>query len=222
MCASGWRRDAPGSTMMPDSGREYVGVLLMTKGSTNRTLDPATKWYRNEGRGPNGRRLCRWCGVEVPKGRRTFCSDECVHEWRLRSDTRYLRDKTFERDQGVCAVCGLDTVAAQRTLSELRRQAHREVPYDSSIYKSGPERRAAMEARLSELLVEAGMRPEIPPDYRNTLWDADHIVPVVEGGGECDLSNIRTLCWWCHKDVTAELRRRLAAKQDPDQLPLFG
>ena len=43
---------------------------------------------------------------------------------------------------------------------------------------------------------------------RRHFWDADHIVPVVEGGGECDLANMRTLCLKCHKLVTAELRRR--------------
>jgi len=43
---------------------------------------------------------------------------------------------------------------------------------------------------------------------RRNLWDADHIVPVVEGGGECDLSNIRTLCLKCHRKVTAALRAR--------------
>jgi len=43
---------------------------------------------------------------------------------------------------------------------------------------------------------------------RRYLWDADHIVPVVEGGGECDLANMRTLCLKCHKLSTAELRRR--------------
>ncbi len=44
---------------------------------------------------------------------------------------------------------------------------------------------------------------------RRHLWDADHIVPVVEGGGECDLSNMRTLCLKCHRAVTAALRKRL-------------
>ena len=43
---------------------------------------------------------------------------------------------------------------------------------------------------------------------RSSLWDADHIVPVVEGGGECDLSNIRTLCLKCHRTATAALRQR--------------
>ena len=47
---------------------------------------------------------------------------------------------------------------------------------------------------------------------RRHLWDADHIVPVIEGGGECDLSNMRTLCLRCHRAATADLRKRLAAK----------
>lgn len=43
---------------------------------------------------------------------------------------------------------------------------------------------------------------------RRHLWDADHVVPVIEGGGECDLSNMRTLCLKCHREATAALRRR--------------
>ena len=57
-------------------------------------------------RGPNGRALCRWCGTEVTGRRRTFCSDSCVHEWRLRSSTSYLRECVFKRDRGVCGICG--------------------------------------------------------------------------------------------------------------------
>jgi len=45
---------------------------------------------------------------------------------------------------------------------------------------------------------------------RKTLWDADHIVPVIEGGGECDLSNMRTLCLKCHREATAGLRLKLS------------
>ncbi len=44
---------------------------------------------------------------------------------------------------------------------------------------------------------------------RKSLWDADHILPVVEGGGECDLVNIRTLCLRCHRVATAALRERI-------------
>jgi 5-methylcytosine-specific restriction enzyme A len=31
----------------------------------------------------------------------------------------------------------------------------------------------------------------------------------VEGGGQCDLSNMRTLCLLCHRRTTAALRERL-------------
>jgi hypothetical protein len=47
---------------------------------------------------------------------------------------------------------------------------------------------------------------------RRNLWDADHILPVAEGGGECDLSNMRTLCLRCHKLETAALRERLKTR----------
>jgi hypothetical protein len=38
-------------------------------------------------------------------------------------------------------------------------------------------------------------------------------LPVVEGGGECDLQNLRTLCLICHRQQTLELRRRLASRE---------
>jgi len=47
---------------------------------------------------------------------------------------------------------------------------------------------------------------------RRHLWDADHIVPVAEGGGECDLSNMRTLCLRCHRKATTELRERIKTR----------
>jgi 5-methylcytosine-specific restriction endonuclease McrA len=130
--------------------------------------------------GPNGRALCRWCQLEVPSNRRTFCSDWCVHEWRLRSDPGYLREQVFLRDRGMCAVCGTDCRAQWNHIRRLR----------------------AERKRLA--LLEWGLRP----GQRKSLWDADHIVPVAEGGGECDLANLRTLCLRCHREATSELRRR--------------
>ncbi len=131
-------------------------------------------------RGPGGRVLCRWCQLEVPPRRRTFCSDYCVHEWRLRSDAGYLRDCLFARDRGVCALCGVDTAAAW-----------------SWLRKMPPGRRAVA-------LREWGLKTLA----RKSLWDADHIVPVADGGGECDLANMRTLCLKCHRKVTLEWRAR--------------
>lgn len=41
------------------------------------------------------------------------------------------------------------------------------------------------------------------------LWEADHIVPVSEGGGLCGLDGYRTLCKPCHGKETGKLRKRL-------------
>jgi 5-methylcytosine-specific restriction enzyme A len=37
-------------------------------------------------------------------------------------------------------------------------------------------------------------------------WEADHIVPVADGGGECGLENYRLLCRQCHVQVTVAWR----------------
>jgi len=153
----------------------------MDESATQRAMKGG--WVRGQElpKGENGRNLCRWCNLEVPKGRQTFCSDYCVEEWRLRTDMSYLRDRTFARDRGICAQCGVDTVSEW---SHLKRQR-------------GTGRIRA--------LTKWGLRNL----SRKSLWDADHITPVVEGGGGCDLDNIRTLCLICHRRATMELRERL-------------
>lgn len=36
------------------------------------------------------------------------------------------------------------------------------------------------------------------------VWQSDHIVAVYQGGGQCDIDNLRTLCGPCHKIVTRQ------------------
>src|SRR5579884_748569 len=134
-------------------------------------------------RGESGRVLCRWCGTEVKPPRRTFCCEQCVHHWRMRTSPAYLREQVYKRDRGVCALCAEDTMARSRSLRRLPWRARKR--------------------RCQEL--------GIPYSRLRSPWDADHILPVVEGGGQCSLENLRTLCIPCHRSVTAELRARLAA-----------
>jgi 5-methylcytosine-specific restriction enzyme A len=124
-------------------------------------------------RGKNGRLLCRWCRREVPKGRRTFCGDDCVQEWRIRSDPQYVRTLLFDRDNGICAECGLDTIAEWHRLKLLERE-------DPKSY--------AKECATRKV-----------PKNRKSFWDSDHVVAVSQGGGECGLEGFRSLCIWCHK-----------------------
>ncbi len=151
----------------------------------SRVLEDAGRQHRQAplALGPHGRPLCRWCRLEIlARRRRTFCSDFCVHQWRLRSDPGYLREEVFARDRGICALCQADTV---RIFNALRRAR-------------GPNRQAGL-----DLYGLKHIRS------RRSLWDADHILPVAEGGGQCDLDNLRTLCLPCHREVTAQLRLRL-------------
>jgi 5-methylcytosine-specific restriction enzyme A len=52
-------------------------------------------------------------------------------------------------------------------------------------------------------------------------WQADHIVPVSEGGGLCGLDGYRTLCDDCHKKETARLAARTAEARRFEKQPLL-
>ena len=146
------------------------------------------------------RKECRWCEGPIFPPRFSFCSDECVHEHRIRSDQGYARHQVFARDRGICKLCGLDT---QRLRSIWTKWRHRPIgpvqPIDADRWK------VPGGIRLFQLL---GLSY---PANRSTLWDMDHETPVIEGGGACGLDNLRTLCLWCHRVETAKLRQRMAA-----------
>ena len=141
-------------------------------------------------RGPNGRALCRQCNTEVPKGRRTFCSNECVDEWKVKTDPGHARHLVNNRDKGICVLCRLDC-------NRLK------VMLDRSY--------GTKAIRIKHLFYFVTGRPHTSKFAMwRSLWEMDHTVPVSEGGGECGLDNLRTLCVWCHNTVTADLRKRLA------------
>jgi 5-methylcytosine-specific restriction endonuclease McrA len=93
----------------------------------------------------------------------------------------------LKRDRGICALCDIDTVAMRRKVMKLplpaRTQALRE-------------------------LAEQGLIGHT----RKSWWEADHILPVAEGG-DSNIENLRTLCRPCHRGVTTELRLRLRRKR---------
>lgn len=157
-------------------------------------------------RNESGQPLCRWCGAEVPRPRRTFCSDACVHQHRLRSDVDYLRATVFSRDAGVCSRCGTDTVALGL---EVRDMASGSIEGQQQalihLTKLGYSTWRAQKAIAEKM----------------SLWDTDHIKPVLEGGGGCDLNLIQTLCVPCHAKETKQLRRRRALGIAWDQPTLF-
>lgn len=74
--------------------------------------------------------------------------------------------------------------------------------------------RAPEEARGQILELLRALEPYRRGTGHNyNLWDMDHIVPVIEGGGACGLENLRTLCIPCHKAETRALAARRAQKR---------
>lgn len=136
---------------------------------------------------------CRWCGSQIMGMRRSFCSDVCVHEHKLRSDVGYMRKAVFERDNGICSVC-------KRDCEKLKKDA-------LEILKVGND--------AAKFLKEAGF-PErriklfLNKERGASLWDADHVIPVILGGGGCGLEGMRTLCVPCHDYITHDQRRMIA------------
>ncbi|KAK7291135.1 hypothetical protein RIF29_06044 [Crotalaria pallida] len=117
-----------------------------------------------------------------------FCNLVCYEEYRMRTSNRFLRQELFQIEQGVCTICQLDChklVEHIRPLSLERRRDY--------IEKVAPK--VAKRKTMLEKLVK-------DPTEGNA-WHADHIIPVYQGGGECKLENMRTLCVACHYDVTA-------------------
>ncbi len=144
-----------------------------------------------------GNRACRWCRGPVKPPRRTYCSAECVHEFNLRASGGYLRYHVEQRDKGICAACGLDTIA-------LRRK------YDA-LYRWLLKRQHVGFRRLRRAFLE---RHSIPYGRQDSdWWDADHVVPVEDGGGECGLPGYQTLCIPCHKRKTARQAREKAERR---------
>ncbi len=134
--------------------------------------------------------ICRWCGGECSGRRKTWCSRKCVNAYALRSDPRAVRRALRKRDKGVCAECGLDTIALKRQL------------------------KGCVEVQRAILYPYGFIRPK---DIKRSLWDAAHIVGVAEGGGCCDLDNYRTLCVPCHrketnKDITVRAKKNAVTK----------
>lgn len=135
---------------------------------------------------------CTWCGGAVPPRRSSWCGAACVDAFlglRPGEVTRTLR----KRDRGRCALCGCDTERIRRIVNLLR--SWREFSAVKDYIRH---------------LKERGFNTGLFSVRR--LWQADHIVPVCEGGGLCGAEGYRTLCMPCHKQVTTEQAARRRKK----------
>jgi 5-methylcytosine-specific restriction enzyme A len=168
-----------------------------------------------------GDSLCRWCGTPVSGRRRSWCSDDCQQDFMVRWNPGSASSAVYRRDHGVCAICGIDT----NEIAALKHQltSHHGTGYWNADYTEYTEipplsKWTPINRRIFNGHDCADVHTEPKawgPWWRSALWEADHIVPVVEGGGCCGLDNLRTLCIMCHKAETKALAARRAMAKRP-------
>ena len=116
----------------------------------------------------NGFNLCRYCNKSVHPPRRTMCSPECAHELKLRTSNRYLRLCVYKRDKGICKLCMDDTKIVAKKALEFKK--------NNMITE--------LEAFLKSKNISL-KRKIWKNKFGGGLWDADHIIQVKDGGGQC-------------------------------------
>lgn len=171
--------------------------------------DTPQGWRPARCKGPNGRRLCRWCGTEVTPPRRSWCGDECVAAFLDETNPGRRRLNAFERDQGRCRLCGRDVGRLEKWLG-----SHLRAPLpdygDHHGWRARWRRESRRGRRRRDWLRARGLL-----GGQGHVYECDHIVPQVEGGGHA-ADNLRTLCIPCHKAETSKLAaRRAAARRNP-------
>lgn len=151
--------------------------------------------------------LCRCgCGEKLQGRQRSWRKGherKCVEAYRIaRGQSGAIRSALGRRDHGVCAGCGLDT---REAVAECRRWIHGEGP------AADQERAEVAELRRRFMLL-GFPSPSIGRGGIDRWWNADHIVPLEEGGQNA-LENLRTLCLRCHRRATAEHAARRAERK---------
>ena len=188
-------------------------------------VDYTTREWRTEGARQNhtwwqhfslhsGLPHCLVCLLEHEARRNSpFCSEKCAASYGAAASQAYGRRQIYDRDHGVCATCGFDAHELFRVISALPTSAERMQVLMQTHYSTSSDRVARM------------LRCPKEGDF----WEADHILPVEEGGGECDLLNLQTLCVPCHaaktrkQQVESKARKRQkAANGSADLRGFFG
>ena len=120
------------------------------------------------------------------------CSWKCHQELSSRVSGSAIRRQLFELEKGICTLCKRDMHAVFQRFKRLQ-----------------PSDRVQELMRLHGFKVATSNSAILQNPVEGHFWQADHVLPVAEGGGECSLHNIRTLCTPCHQRETAKLQRRL-------------
>lgn len=110
----------------------------------------------------------------------------------------HVRQQLFTLERGICQLCHVDCHAFFLRIQALPPGAQR---LNALINANWHLPKSSNKSSLDRMIQHQPREG----DY----WQADHWKPVSEGGGNCGLSNYRTLCTPCHYQETQKLKHRL-------------
>eukprot|EP00750_Incisomonas_marina_P006400 INCI14533.1.p1 GENE.INCI14533.1~~INCI14533.1.p1 ORF type:complete len:656 (+),score=80.35 INCI14533.1:292-1968(+) len=132
--------------------------------------------------GSNGQSAAPW--------QSSYCSYACAKRQLVRLSGSEIRRQLFDMEKGICQICSLDAHSLWKQV----------------LAVEPPERLALLQKHNFKVRAAGSI---LTSPKAGDFWQADHIIPVSEGGGECDMDNFRTLCSKCHAKETEVLRQRL-------------
>ena len=139
-----------------------------------------------------------------------FCAGPCRALYFGKRSGTSLRRQLFELERGVCQRCGLDCHGLWQNLKSSKSS------WPEKLRRMAAESKSAQSAALHTLLSYlTRFDTESQDDFNLTegsLWQADHILPVWQGGGTCGLENMQTLCASCHSLKTSEETKQRALR----------
>ncbi|KAK2166038.1 hypothetical protein LSH36_43g04079 [Paralvinella palmiformis] len=127
-----------------------------------------------------------------------FCSQLCMDQYWMKGSRGYSMQQVYQTEHGICQLCDFDA-----------QQLYDKIKNTTNLYKRA---KLIQESKYGTLKTAIKQKMANNP-VRGLFWQVDHIKPVIEGGGTCDIDNLRTLCVLCHREVTAQLHRDRAEQR---------
>eukprot|EP00930_Biecheleria_cincta_P023520 TRINITY_DN16982_c0_g1_i1.p1 TRINITY_DN16982_c0_g1~~TRINITY_DN16982_c0_g1_i1.p1 ORF type:complete len:1511 (-),score=233.62 TRINITY_DN16982_c0_g1_i1:373-4905(-) len=167
-------------------------------------FDTSPELLAEPSKGPSGEEVTHKSDIRNSE-ESLFCTGSCRARYFGKRSGGSLRRQLFELERGICQSCGIDCHSVFQSLLTA---------------SPGPRRHACLSEvapRIASNPILASRILEAQRVTEGLLWQADHIVPVWEGGGMCGVENLQSLCVACHAAKTSSEASQRANRRQTER-----